>query len=99
MRTMRIETGEPAADFDLARRLAGSVAQSLLGECTCLSWRDRNSGRESPSNASDCHGSCEVPGYVEYAVTRGASLRVQVDGETFDFLFRALGEFASGAGE
>ena len=99
MRTVRLESGEPPADFELARRLAGSVAELILGECTCLSWSDRITGRESPSNASDCHGSCEVPRYVEYALTRGASLRVRVDGETFDFLFRALGEFAPGAGE
>jgi hypothetical protein len=94
MRTFRLETGESRVDFEQARRLAGALADSVLGESVCLSWSDRKAGRESPSHASDCHGSCETPGYVEYALTRGASLRVILDGGAFDFLFRPLGEFA-----
>jgi hypothetical protein len=93
MRTVTVTTGESPLTFEEAHSLARALAEALLGECTCLSWSDRKAGRESPANASDCHGSCEVPGYVEYAVSRGATLRVIVDGGAFDFLFRDLREF------
>jgi hypothetical protein len=84
--------------FELAKRLADAIANAYLGECTCLSWYDRASDQESPSHASDCHGSCEVPGYIEYATHRGAELKVVVQSGAFVFCFRSLGEFAGAAG-
>lgn len=77
-----------------AKRAADQVAQNTLGECTCMAFFDRKSGRESPAHASDCHGDCEVPGYEEYAIHRGATLKVVVNGGEFVFLYRPLGEFA-----
>lgn len=59
-----------------------------------MSWYDREKDQESPAHASECHGSCEVPGYVEYAQNRGAELKVVVDDGAFVFCFRPLGEFA-----
>jgi hypothetical protein len=80
--------------FDLAKRLADAVANACLGDSFCLSWYDRGSDQESPSHASDCHGSCEVPGYIEYATHRGAELKIVVQSGAFVFCFRRLGEFA-----
>lgn len=82
-----------ALDFDLARRLADAAAGACLGECVCLSWFDAATGQECPAHASECHGTCETPGYVEYAMHRGATLRVTLNGGRFVFCFRPLGEF------
>ena len=60
----------------------------------CLSWYDRAADRESPAHASDCHGSCESPGYEEYAENRGGELVVNVDDGDFVFCYRPIGEFA-----
>ncbi len=93
MKSIGLET-ELELDFDLAKRLADGVASACLGECICLSWFDQAAGQESPSHASDCHGSCETPGYLEYAIHRGAELRVELKAGRFVFCFRPLGEFA-----
>jgi hypothetical protein len=94
LKTVAIDSDRNEADFATAKRLADAVAAQTLDEPVCLSWFDRAAGRESPAHASECHGDCEMPGYVEYAVTRGASLEVVVDGGAFVFCYRPIGEFA-----
>jgi hypothetical protein len=94
LRTVRVAPGESALDFDQAKRLADAVASVLLDDAVCLSWYDRAAERESPAHASECHENCETPGYVEYAITRGAELKVVVDEDDYVFCYRPLGEFA-----
>lgn len=91
--TQHIETGASHIDFAKAKALADEAAAQALDEPICLSWYDRAVDRESPAHASECHGDCEMPGYVEYAVTRGAELKVVVDGGAFVFCYRPIGEF------
>ena len=92
--TKTITTDNPDLGFATAKRLADEAAGGLLDEPICLSWYDRAADRESPAHASECHGDCEMPGYVEYAVTRGASLKIVVDGGSYVFCYRPIGEFA-----
>jgi hypothetical protein len=95
MNRVRIDSPEIAFDFDLAKRAGDRVAEALLGECVCMSWYDRAEDREAPAHVSECHDdSCDVPGYVDYARNRGASLMVEVGGGAFAFCYRPLGEFA-----
>ncbi len=84
----------PEAGFADAKKAADAAAAAALGECTCMAFFDRQAGRESPAHASECHGDCEVPGYEEYAVHRGATLKVVVNRGDYVFLYRPLGEFA-----
>lgn len=81
-------------DFSAAKLLADKVAASRLHGPICLSWYDKAADRESPAHASECHGDCEMPGYVEYAVTRGAELKVVVGEGNYVFCYRPIGEFA-----
>lgn len=81
-------------DFASAQKLADETAARTLDEPICLSWFDRAADRESPPHAGECHTDCEIPGYVEYAVTRGAELKVVVGGGAYVFCYRPLGEFA-----
>lgn len=92
--TETITTNNPGLGFATAKRLADEAAGELLDEPICLSWCDRAADRESPAHASECHGDCEMPGYVEYAVTRGANLKIVVDGGAYVFCYRPIGEFA-----
>ena len=64
----------------------------------CLSWYDKAEDRESPGHASECHGTCEIPGYVEYAQNRGAELSVEFGDGDYVFCYRPLGEFAEQGG-
>jgi|GEM_PF-468361 len=94
LRTVRIVLDERSPVHARLRRLADAVAGALLAEPVCLAWYDRALRQESPAHASDCHGDCELPGYEEYALTRGAELKVVVNDGAAVFLYRPLGEFA-----
>ncbi len=94
LRTEFLAAGSLRFDFAAAKALADDAAAKALEEPICLSWYDRAQDRESPAHASECRGDCEMPGYVEYAVTRGAELKVVVGDGDFVFCYRPLGEFS-----
>ena len=78
----------PLADYLAAMPFARAAAQAQLGECMLLSWYDRDRDFEAPQHVSECHQASAVPGYVDYAVHRGASLKVDIEGGRFVFFFR-----------
>ncbi len=92
--TVSIQTDGEPFDFVRAKSVSDAVASAVLGESTCLSWYDRKADFESPAHVSECHGTCDVPGYVDYAVNRGAELRTVVGDGDFVYMYRPLGEFA-----
>ncbi len=77
----------PVADLHAAMALAEQEAGIRLGEHMLLSWYDRDRDFESPQHASECHTACAVPGYVDYGVNHGATLKVDVQGGRFVFFF------------
>ncbi|MFW5739588.1 MAG: AF1514 family protein, partial [Myxococcota bacterium] len=95
MRVVDLTSGNPDLDQPGARVLADAAATAHLEEPILLSWYDRDRDFESPAHASECHDACDVPGYLEYAESRGALIRVDVDGGRFVFCYRPLGEFAN----
>ena len=92
--TEHIDTEAGEADFATAKQLADTAAERLLEGPICLSWFDRAADRESPAHAGECHDACDIPGYLDYAVNRGAELKVVVDGGAYVFCYRPIGEFA-----
>jgi len=92
--TETITTGDTALDLASARLLADEAARRLLDEPICLSWYDRRADRECPAHANECQHASGVPGFIEYAANRGAELQVVVDGGSFIFCYRPIGEFA-----
>jgi hypothetical protein len=95
MNTLYLTSETISFDFHRAKCAADAIAHAFLGENVCMSWYDRILDRESPAHVSECRdNSCEVPGCVEYAQSRGAELMVDVSGGEFVFCYRPLGEFA-----
>lgn len=94
MLTIEIEPGTEFTNFGQAKELADARADEQLGPSACMSWYNRAEDREAPAHASECHDACEIPGYIEYAQTRGAELKVVVGKDDFVFCYRPLGEFA-----
>ena len=91
---MEVTSQDPQLAQSGARALADEVANREVEEPMLLSWYDRDRDFESPAHASECHDACDEPGYLEYAKSRGAVLRVEIDGGRFVFCYRDLGEFA-----
>jgi hypothetical protein len=75
------------ADYREAMTLANREAAARLGDHMLLSWYDRDRDFESPQHASECHLGSAVPGYVDYALSRGATLKVDVEGGRFVFFY------------
>jgi hypothetical protein len=94
VKTLRVEQDGISLDFQLAKRLADQLARAVVGEFVCLAWYDRLRDQAAPSNVNECHDQCEVPGWEEYAVNRGAELKVIVGPGDWTFLYRPLGEFS-----
>lgn len=94
MKTIQL-TGESTLDFSRASAMAEAEAKHLLGQdVVCLSWYDRPRNHECPAHASECHdGSCPIPGYIEYAQSRGADLKIIVNDGMFVFCYLSVKDF------
>ncbi|MDM8546094.1 AF1514 family protein [Candidatus Venteria ishoeyi] len=82
-----IEKDPAINDYLQAMSVANKVAEDKLGEAMQLSWYDRDRDFESPQHASECHMNSAIPGYVDYALYRDASLRVVFEDERFVFFY------------
>ncbi|MBL3601768.1 MAG: AF1514 family protein [gamma proteobacterium endosymbiont of Lamellibrachia anaximandri] len=77
----------PLKDYIEAMKLANWEAETRLGENMLLSWYDRDRDFESPQHSSECHQNSAVPGYVDYGVYHGATLKVDVEDGRFVFFY------------
>ncbi len=75
------------ADYLAAMQLANNIADEKLGEHMLLSWYDRDRDFESPQHASECHANSAVPGYVDYGLYHGATLKVDIENGRFVFYY------------
>ena len=71
------------ADYRETMAIANSEAQRRFGNGTLLSWYDKDRDFESPQHTSECHADSAIPGYVDYAISRGASLMLNVENGRF----------------
>lgn len=76
-------------DYRAAMNLANNEADQRLGEnrYMLLSWYDRDRDFESPQGASECHANSAIPGYVDYALYRNATLKVDIENGRFVFFY------------
>lgn len=75
------------ADYLEAMDIAKRIANEKLGEHMLLSWYDRDRDFESPQHASECHAFSAVPGYVDYGLYHGATLKVDIEDGRFVFFY------------
>ncbi|WP_428609943.1 AF1514 family protein [Sedimenticola sp.] len=82
-----LEPDKAPQDYQEAMQLANQEAQRRLGEHMLLSWYDRDRDFESPQHASECHQRSAIPGYVDYALYRHATLRIDFQQGRFVFFY------------
>jgi len=75
------------SDHGTALNLANQEAGKRLAEPMLLSWYDRDRDFECPQHASECHEASAIPGYVDYARSRGATLKVDIEDGRFVFFY------------
>ena len=76
---VELAPAERLPDYMAAMRLANAEAVKQPGEHMLLSWYDRDRNFESPQHASECHLDSAVPGYVDYGICHGATLKVDIE--------------------
>jgi hypothetical protein len=74
-------------DYRAAMQIANAEAEERLGQHMLLSWYDRDRDFESPQHASECHQDSAVPGYVDYGIHHGATLKVDIEQGRFVFFY------------
>lgn len=80
----------PVANYLEAMQLADAAAKARLNDYMLLSWFDRDRDFEAPPHASECHQASAVPGYVDYGIHHGATLKVDVEDGRFVFFYRPV---------
>ena len=55
-----------------------------------LSWYERDRDFEAPRHTSECGRPGAVPGYVDYGLSHGARLKVDIGDGRFAFFFLPL---------
>ena len=79
---------EPSpADYLEAMAIATQLADEKLEQHMLLSWYDRDRDFESPQHASECHAFSAVPGYVDYGLYHGATLKIYFEDGRFVFFY------------
>lgn len=79
---------EPPLDSYLqAMQLARTESESRLEMPMLLSWYDRDRDFEAPQHVSECHQDSATPGYVDYGLNHGASLKIDIEAGRFVFFY------------
>lgn len=94
-RGVEIVTLDPVpspAGYREAMQLAQATAESRLGAAMLLSWYDRDRDFESPQHTSHCDRPGAIPGYVNFGLSHGAKLKVDIGQGRFIFFFLPLDE-------
>lgn len=79
--------GSPQEDYRQAMARADALAAEHLGDTMLLSWYDRDRDFESPQHSSECHQASATPGYVDYGLNHGATLKVDIGQGRFVFFY------------
>ncbi len=74
-------------DYLQAMKLADAEAEKRLNDYMLLAWYDRDRDFESPQHASECHVNSAIPGYIDYALYHGATLKIDFEKGRFVFFY------------
>ena len=82
-----IRIQDEGLDFPAARLIADQKATETASNPMLLGWYDGKTGKFSP-NVTCC--SEHKPGWIVYAESRGGDITIDINDETFVFIYRDL---------
>ena len=77
-------------DYQQAMQAANKLAEAEYGDYMLLAWYDRDRDFESPQHASECHVNSAIPGYIDYALYHGATLKIDFEQGRFIFFYLSI---------
>lgn len=90
LKIVELQPEASISDYIQAMAIANNVADDQLDEHMMLSWYDRDRDYESPQHASECHAESAIPGYVDYGINHGATLKIDIEQGRFVFFYIGL---------
>lgn len=82
-----IQTPMAISDYREALELANGEAEIQAEDTMLLSSYDRDKNSELPHHAGECHANSDIPGYIDYALYHGASLKVDLNEGQYVFFY------------
>ncbi|MCW9025066.1 MAG: AF1514 family protein [Gammaproteobacteria bacterium] len=90
IKVIELNPQPPVSDYLQAMDFANQMAEKELGEVMLLSWYDLDRDFESPQHASECHQDSAIPGYVDYGIHHGATLKIDFEQGRFVFFYMPI---------
>jgi hypothetical protein len=90
LQTLSLSPDPSPQDYLQAMQLAEAQAKEQIEEPMLLSWYDRDRDFESPQHASECHQDSATPGYVDYGIHHGATLKIDIEAGRFVFFYLSV---------
>jgi len=87
VKMIEITPQKPLKDYLQAMKLAESEVLEYYDDPMLIAWYDRDRDFESPQHASECHVDTAIPGYIDYALYHGATLRLNIENGRFIFFY------------
>jgi len=87
---VELSTDEPLKDYLEAMKVAESEVSNHYEDPMLLAWYDRDRDFESPQHASECHVDSAIPGYIDYALYHGATLKIDIEQGRFIFFYLSV---------
>lgn len=79
-----VSVDDPHLGFEKAKEVADRRAREISEDAMLIAWFDRQSGRFSPP--VECGGKAK-PAWLVYAESRGANIVIDVNRETYVFVY------------
>ncbi|RDH81405.1 MAG: hypothetical protein DIZ80_15065 [endosymbiont of Galathealinum brachiosum] len=87
---VEISPETPLNDYLQAMDLAKDEAAKHYEDAMLLAWYDKDRDFESPQHASECHVNSAIPGYIDYALYHGATLKIDIEQGRFIFFYLSI---------
>ena len=84
---IKIDTTVAIDDYAAALLIANTEAEKYFEDAMLLSSYDRERDFEIPQHAGECHVNSAIPGYIDYALYHGASLKIVLNNEQYSFFY------------
>lgn len=87
---VEINTTATIANYAAALVIAHAEAAKHFEDAMLLSSYDRERDFEIPQHAGECHVNSAIPGYIDYALYHGATLKIVLNNEQYSFFYYAF---------
>jgi hypothetical protein len=87
VKIINLVTDSPISHYAEALMIANTEAEQHFDDAMLLSSYDQERDFEIPQQAGECHLNSAIPGYIDYALYHGATLKIILNKEQYSFFY------------